>query len=114
MGNGVHVAHIGTGEGQARVGGGECHFFACSDVFAIGVAGAQIAKDQAHCSQRHAIGVRRGPVADERFHGMGERINAGSRCDVGRQAGHERGVERCHFGHEAWIDDDHFVLFGGI
>ena len=41
---------------------------------------------------------------------MRQRINACGSGDVRGQAGHERSIERCHFGHEARIDDDDFVV----
>ena len=46
--NGVHIAHIGAGERQASVGGGQQHFFACLQVGALAARGAQVLENQAH------------------------------------------------------------------
>ena len=114
VGDGVHIAHVGTREGQAGVGGSQGHLLACGQVLAVAVAGAQVAKDHAHRGQRHAVGIRRGPVAHKGLHGMGQSVDAGGCGDVRWQAGHQARVQRGHAGHQPWIDDDHLVLVLGV
>ncbi len=110
----MHITHVGPGERDAGVGGGKRHLFTRLQVAAIAVSGAQILEDQAHGRQRHAVGLGCGPVAQESLDRMGQGVDAGCRSDVRWQAGHQRGVQRRHLGHQAGVDDDDLALALGV
>ena len=114
VGYGVDIAHIGSGEGNARpIGGGE-HIASGLIILAVPVSPLHVGKNQPGGFQSLLPGLTGGGTADIGFHRMGQSIHAGGGGEMGRQGEREPGVQHRILGDEDEIVHHILVLNLGV
>ena len=81
VGDGVHIADQGLGNGQAAVVGGQRHGLARLQVVAIAAGNGQVLEHHARGSQPVKVGLRIAEAAYVGLDRVGEGVHAGGRGD---------------------------------
>ena len=109
MGDGVHISHIGLGEGTARIERGVEHIAAGLHIGAVRIGCINVFKDQLHGKQRVLSRSVCCGIPDISLHRVGQRVHTGGRGDKGRKTERHLRVQHCISRDQREIIDRVFV-----